>query len=226
MVWRSDSRNARRSVSSRSVPRNSRRRSPRMPAATACATSEEVRPSAAARWRLTTICTSSSPSRASERTDSSPFTLDMTRATSSPSTASFSVDSPVSCTLKRWPPMELASSHLKLGLPMMISGRPSCAFCDEFLRLEAAFVARLEHDDGERARLVVDRVDALDAELFAALLVEMPLDGFNRGFHAIDRMRALDVVAEEYLVAAVLRAGIELDEFSGIDRRQHDQARR
>ncbi len=57
--------------------------------------------------------------------------------------------------------------------------------------------------------LVVDRVDALDAELLA-LGFEMPFDGFDRGFHALDGVRSLDVVAEEHLVAAVLRAGIEL----------------
>ena len=41
---------------------------------------------------------------------------------------------------------------------------------DELLRLEAAFVARLQHDDRERARLVVDRIEALDAEFFAPRL--------------------------------------------------------
>ena len=214
MVCRSDSRNARRSVSSRSVPRNSRSRSPRMPAATACATSEEVRPSAAARCRLTTICTSSSPSRASERTASRPFTLDMTRATSSPSSASFSVDSPVSCTLKRCAAHGIGVVPLEAGFADDDFRQAVLRLLDEFLRLEPALIARFEHEDGESARLVVDRVDALDAELFAALLVEMPLDGFDRGFHAIDRMRALDVVAEEDLAAAVLRARIELDELS------------
>ncbi len=44
------------------------------------------------------------------------------------SAASFSVDSPVSCRLKRSPPMPPPSSQRKLALPMTISGRPSCAF--------------------------------------------------------------------------------------------------
>ena len=52
----------------------------------------------------------------------------------------------------------------------------------------------------------------------------MPLDGLDRRFHAIDRVRALDVVAEEYLAAAILRAGIELDELSRVEVRQDDEA--
>ena len=45
----------------------------------------------------------------------------------------------------------------------------------------------------------------------------------DRRFDAIDGVRSLDVVAEEYLVAAVLRARVELEEFPGIRRRQHDE---
>ena len=119
--WRSDSRNASRIVSSRSSVRSSGSLSPRIAPVTVSATSSVLSPSCAARLRSTMTCTSSSPLPASERTASSPGTDDSRRTTSFETSASRSVDSPVSCRLKLEVPAPPWSNE-KLGSPMMISG--------------------------------------------------------------------------------------------------------
>ena len=76
--------------------------------------------------------------------------------------------------------MEFSSSHLKLGLPMMISGSPSCALAMNSCALRPPSSRGLSTTIENALGLVVHRVDALDAELFARLPSKWLLDGFDR----------------------------------------------
>ncbi len=58
---------------------------------------------------------------------------------------------------------------------------------DELLHAHAAFVARLQHHDRERLRLVVDGVEALDGE-FLAPGFEVTFDHVDSRFHSLDGM--------------------------------------